>query len=79
MAAFDEETFGPLAAVITANDEAHAIELANNSRFGLGASVWTTDRDRGEQIARREYRRRRIPAPARIAGIVQQQVQGVNY
>jgi succinate-semialdehyde dehydrogenase/glutarate-semialdehyde dehydrogenase len=52
MAAFDEETFGPLAAVITANDEAHAIELANNSRFGLGASVWTTDRDRGEQIAR---------------------------
>jgi succinate-semialdehyde dehydrogenase/glutarate-semialdehyde dehydrogenase len=52
MAAFDEETFGPLAAVIVARDEAHAIEFANRSRYGLGASVWTTDRDRGEQIAR---------------------------
>ena len=52
MAAFDEETFGPLAAVIVAKDEDHAVELANQSRFGLGASVWTTDRDRGERIAR---------------------------
>jgi succinate-semialdehyde dehydrogenase / glutarate-semialdehyde dehydrogenase len=52
MAAFDEETFGPLAAVIVANDETHAISLANRSRFGLGASVWTTDRERGEQVAR---------------------------
>ncbi|HTF19215.1 MAG TPA: NAD-dependent succinate-semialdehyde dehydrogenase [Chryseolinea sp.] len=52
MAAFDEETFGPLAAVIVAKDEAHAIELANRSRYGLGASVWTTDRERGEQVAR---------------------------
>ncbi|MGC3947183.1 MAG: NAD-dependent succinate-semialdehyde dehydrogenase [Chryseolinea sp.] len=52
MAAFDEETFGPLAAVIVAKDEDHAIELANRSRYGLGASVWTTDRDRGELVAR---------------------------
>ena len=52
MAAFDEETFGPLAAVIVARDEEHAVELANQSRYGLGASVWTTDRDRGEHIAR---------------------------
>ena len=43
MPAFDEETFGPLAAVTRARDTAHAIELANRSRFGLGASVWTTD------------------------------------
>ncbi|MEJ1238462.1 NAD-dependent succinate-semialdehyde dehydrogenase [Chryseolinea sp. T2] len=52
MAAFDEETFGPLAAVVIAKDEDHAIELANRSRYGLGASVWTTDRDRGERVAR---------------------------
>jgi succinate-semialdehyde dehydrogenase/glutarate-semialdehyde dehydrogenase len=52
MAAFEEETFGPLAAVIVASNETHAVELANQSRYGLGASVWTTDRDRGESIAR---------------------------
>jgi succinate-semialdehyde dehydrogenase/glutarate-semialdehyde dehydrogenase len=43
MPAFDEETFGPLAAVSRARDTAHAVELANRSRFGLGASVWTAD------------------------------------
>lgn len=52
MAAFEEETFGPLAAVVVARDESHAVELANQSRYGLGASVWTTDRERGENIAR---------------------------
>ena len=41
--AFDEETFGPLAPVIRARDETQAIALANRSRFGLGASVWTSD------------------------------------
>jgi succinate-semialdehyde dehydrogenase/glutarate-semialdehyde dehydrogenase len=43
MPVFDEETFGPVAAVTRARDTAHALELANQSRFGLGASVWTTD------------------------------------
>jgi succinate-semialdehyde dehydrogenase/glutarate-semialdehyde dehydrogenase len=51
MAAFDEETFGPVAAVIHARDEAHAIALANDSPFGLGASVWTADRRRAERVA----------------------------
>jgi succinate-semialdehyde dehydrogenase/glutarate-semialdehyde dehydrogenase len=51
MAAFDEETFGPLAPVIEARDEAHAVELANASRFGLGASVWTGDPARGAALA----------------------------
>jgi succinate-semialdehyde dehydrogenase/glutarate-semialdehyde dehydrogenase len=51
MAAFDEETFGPVAAVIRAKDEADAIRLANNSQFGLGASVWTQDRKRAERLA----------------------------
>ena len=52
MPAFDEETFGPAAAVIRAGDTDEAIELANESEFGLGASLWT-DTERGEQLARR--------------------------
>jgi len=51
MAAFDEELFGPVAAVIKVKDEAEAIELANASEFGLGAAVFTRDRERGERIA----------------------------
>ncbi|HTE30593.1 MAG TPA: NAD-dependent succinate-semialdehyde dehydrogenase [Chryseolinea sp.] len=52
MAAFDEETFGPLAAVITAENEKEAIAFANASRYGLGASVWTSDLEKGERLAR---------------------------
>ena len=52
MAAFEEETFGPLAAVITAKTEDEAIALANKTRYGLGATVWTQDSKRGERIAR---------------------------
>ncbi|HET9709937.1 MAG TPA: NAD-dependent succinate-semialdehyde dehydrogenase [Gemmatimonadales bacterium] len=51
MPAFDEEVFGPAAAVIRARDEADAIALANASPYGLGASVWTEDRARGRRIA----------------------------
>ena len=52
MPAFDEETFGPVAAVIRARDEADAIRLANDSQFGLGASLWTQDLDRAERLVR---------------------------
>jgi succinate-semialdehyde dehydrogenase/glutarate-semialdehyde dehydrogenase len=52
MPAFAEETFGPLAAVIYARDEQEAIELANKSRYGLGASVWSKDLERAEEVAR---------------------------
>jgi len=52
MPAFDEETFGPVAAVIRAKDEADAIRIANASPYGLGAAVWTRDTQRGERVAR---------------------------
>ena len=50
--AFDEETFGPVAAVVVARDDADAVRIANASVYGLGASVWTADAARGERIAR---------------------------
>jgi succinate-semialdehyde dehydrogenase/glutarate-semialdehyde dehydrogenase len=53
MAAFDEETFGPAAAIIRADDEEEAIALANRSEYGLGAAVWTRDTTRGRRIATR--------------------------
>jgi len=52
MPAFDQETFGPVAAVIRAKDEADAIRIANASPYGLGAVVWTRDTQRGERVAR---------------------------
>ena len=53
MVAFDEEVFGPVAAIISARDEDDAVKLANDSRFGLGAAVFTRDTERGERIAAR--------------------------
>jgi len=51
MPAFDEETFGPVAAVIRAKDEADAVRLANDSHFGLGAALWTRHHSRAERLA----------------------------
>ena len=51
MPAFDEELFGPVAAIVSATNEKEAIQLANNSVFGLGAAVFTKDIARGENIA----------------------------
>ena len=52
MPAFDEEVFGPVAAVIRVKDEAQGVRAANASRYGLGAAVWTGDPTRGERLAR---------------------------
>ncbi len=54
MPAFDEELFGPVAALIKAKDEAEAIKLANQSVFGLGSAVFTENIKRGERIAKEE-------------------------
>lgn len=52
MPAYEQELFGPVAAIIGAKDDDHAIEIANDSRFGLGAAVFTSDQSKGEYIAR---------------------------
>ena len=52
MAAFDDEIFGPVFSVIQAKDEEDAIELGNQTPFGLGAAVFTRDLKKGEEIAR---------------------------
>jgi succinate-semialdehyde dehydrogenase/glutarate-semialdehyde dehydrogenase len=51
MPAFDEELFGPVAAVVPVKDEAAAVRAANDSPFGLGAAVFTRDTARGERLA----------------------------
>lgn len=52
MAAYEEELFGPVASILRVKDEAEAIKVANDTTFGLGGSVWTGDRERGNQVAR---------------------------
>ncbi len=51
--AFEEEIFGPVASVIVAADEDEAVDLANDTHFGLGGAVFTEDREKGEAVARR--------------------------
>ena len=53
MKLYGEESFGPIVAVIRARDQAHAIELANDSEYGLSAAVFTRDTARGLSVARR--------------------------
>jgi acyl-CoA reductase-like NAD-dependent aldehyde dehydrogenase len=53
MTAMTEETFGPTLPIMKVADADEAIRLANDSPYGLGSSVWTKDRARGEEIARR--------------------------
>ena len=52
MVAFDEEIFGPVFSLIMAEDEDHAIDLANNTPFGLGAAIFTENIEKGQDIAK---------------------------
>ncbi|MGM0580376.1 MAG: NAD-dependent succinate-semialdehyde dehydrogenase [Bacteroidota bacterium] len=52
MPAYEEELFGPVAVVLIAKDEKHAIELANDSRFGLGGSLWSEDIEKAQKLVR---------------------------
>jgi acyl-CoA reductase-like NAD-dependent aldehyde dehydrogenase len=47
-----EEVFGPIAPIIVADDEKEAIRLANDSKYGLGASIWTQDLDKAEKLSK---------------------------
>ena len=51
MPVFDEEIFGPVLSIISAKDELHAISLANQTSFGLGSAVFTSDVEKGKKIA----------------------------
>lgn len=47
-----EEVFGPIAPVIVSEDETEAMKIANDSKYGLGASIWTQDLDKAERLSR---------------------------
>lgn len=51
--AYQEELFGPVAAVIRAADEEEAVYIANDTRFGLGSSIWSQDAEHAENLAQR--------------------------
>ncbi|MGH8052828.1 MAG: NAD-dependent succinate-semialdehyde dehydrogenase [Stenotrophomonas sp.] len=51
MPAYEQELFGPVAAILRVKDEAEAVRVANDTSFGLGGSVWSRDAERGERVA----------------------------
>ena len=53
MPAYEQETFGPVAAIIPVADTEEAIKVANDSIFGLGGAVWSQDLKKAEDVARR--------------------------
>jgi succinate-semialdehyde dehydrogenase/glutarate-semialdehyde dehydrogenase len=54
MPAYDEEIFGPVAAIIPVKDESEAITVANDSVFGLGSAIFTRDIEKGTRLAEKE-------------------------
>jgi succinate-semialdehyde dehydrogenase/glutarate-semialdehyde dehydrogenase len=53
MPVYEQETFGPVSAIIAVKDEEEAVRVANDSEFGLGGSVWSRDLKKAERVARR--------------------------
>jgi len=53
MSAYEEELFGPVAVILIAKNENHAVELANDSRFGLGGSLWSKDLEKAKNLVRK--------------------------
>jgi succinate-semialdehyde dehydrogenase/glutarate-semialdehyde dehydrogenase len=53
MAVYEQETFGPVSAIIPVKDEDEAVAVANESIYGLGGSIWTKDIERGKRLARK--------------------------
>lgn len=51
MAVYSEETFGPVVSIITVKSADEAVKVANDSEFGLGGCVWTSDLEKGERVA----------------------------
>jgi succinate-semialdehyde dehydrogenase/glutarate-semialdehyde dehydrogenase len=78
MPAYDEEMFGPVAAVIVAADEAEAVAIANDSAFGLGAGVLTTDLARGERLAAEELEAGSVFVNAQVASHVKLPFGGIK-
>jgi len=52
MPVYDEETFGPVASLIKVKDEKEAVKIANDTSYGLGASIWTKDIEKGEALTK---------------------------
>lgn len=51
MKVFKEETFGPVAPIIVVKDEAEAVKVANDTEFGLGANIWSGDREKALRLS----------------------------
>ena len=65
MTAFTDETFGPVVAVSPSPTRTTAVELANDTRYGLGATVWSQDTERGERGRSSDRLRRGLGEHAR--------------
>jgi len=78
MPAYDEEMFGPVAAIIGVADEAAAIAVANESVFGLGGGIFTRDLDRGERLAAEEIEPGAVFVNATVASNVKLPFGGIK-